>query len=118
LWTAFHRHGIGPDTIIIHPDAIAPNSIAALPASPQLVGLYPNPFNPATTVSYSLPSPSAVTFSVYDVLGREVQHVALDRVDAGSHRLTLDLSAFSSGVYFISMRAANHIQTAKAVLMK
>jgi hypothetical protein len=99
------------------PNAVEP-PLAALPVTPRLVSLYPNPFNPTTTVHFELPQAAAVTFTVHDVLGREVQSVTLDRQSAGAHSLALDLGREASGVYFIGLHSGNRVQTAKAVLMK
>jgi hypothetical protein len=117
LWTAFHRHGIGPDSIV-HPDAVELPPVAALPQSPRLIGLYPNPFNPTTTVEYALPQTATVTFTVHDVLGREVERVVRAHMSAGEHREAFDLSKAASGVYFIGMQSGSHVETAKAMLLK
>ncbi len=115
LWTAFHRHGIGPDSFSF----TAPQPpVAALPASPRLVSLYPNPFNPTTTVEYSLPQTATVTFTVHDISGREVARVVREQMKAGEHSESFDLSRAASGVYFIGMQAGAFAQTAKAVLLK
>ena len=61
---------------------------------------YPNPFNPATTISYELPAKNRVTLKVYDVRGREVAKLVEAEQSAGYHSLTWNASHLSSGVYF------------------
>jgi flagellar hook assembly protein FlgD len=66
---------------------------------------YPNPFNPSTTISYSLPTPAAVSLSIYDVLGQIVYQQDLKNKMAGTHTLTWQGTngqgdRVGSGVYF------------------
>ncbi len=75
------------------------------PGTFALYGNYPNPFNPSTTISYSIARPGFVSLKVYDMLGREVATLLSDVADAGPHEIRWDASAFSSGVYFVRMMA-------------
>ncbi len=79
---------------------------------------YPNPFNPTTTISFSLPKAGDVSLKVYDVTGREVQTLAEQRYEAGEHAVTFDGSALPSGIYFAQMNAGTVTQTRKMVLLK
>jgi len=79
---------------------------------------YPNPFNPTTTIRYSLPVDAEVLIKVYDVLGQEVA-VLVDEVKrAGTHSANFDATNFSSGVYFYSISAGDFHQTKKMILVK
>jgi hypothetical protein len=80
----------------------------------------PNPFNPATTIEYSLAAPGRVTIRVFDVAGRVVRTLVDGALDAGPHQATWDGSTDSgeraaSGVYFIRMDAAGHAGAFRAV---
>jgi hypothetical protein len=66
---------------------------------------FPNPFNPATTIQYQLPSDSRVTLKVYDVLGREVTTLLNDIRPAGYHDAQWDAGNVASGVYFYRLEA-------------
>jgi len=66
---------------------------------------YPNPFNPTTKISFTLPMFSKVTVKVYDVLGREVQMLVNDNMNAGSFIIDFNGSELSSGVYFVRLTA-------------
>ncbi|NCS80863.1 MAG: T9SS type A sorting domain-containing protein [Ignavibacteria bacterium] len=69
----------------------------------KLIQSYPNPFNPSTTLTFSLANSSSISFSVYDVLGRRIQsleHKNL-RYSAGTHSFMYDFSGLPSGTYFI-----------------
>jgi photosystem II stability/assembly factor-like uncharacterized protein len=64
---------------------------------------YPNPFNPTTTIEFELPKNAIVTLNVYDLLGKEVQTLVDEKVEAGFHTAKFDASRLASGVYFTRM---------------
>ncbi|MFA5404949.1 MAG: T9SS type A sorting domain-containing protein [Ignavibacteria bacterium] len=66
---------------------------------------YPNPFNPVTRIGFTLPMYSKVTIKVYDVLGRQIQTLANENMNAGSFLIDFNGSEFASGVYFVRMAA-------------
>jgi DNA-binding beta-propeller fold protein YncE len=95
--------------------------------SPQKFSLernYPNPFNPSTKISFSLPSKEIVILKVYDVLGKEVATIASGEFDSGIH--TVEWSGkdnsgveVSSGIYFYQLQAGNKFsQTNKMVFLR
>ncbi len=65
------------------------------------VSIYPNPFNPVTTIAYHLDSPGYVEIQVYDLLGRHVTTLMQAHQDAGSYKNQWNGSSHSSGVYFV-----------------
>ncbi len=79
---------------------------------------YPNPFNPTTTLSFTLPSSSPVVLDVFDVLGRSIYQKHFERMSAGEHRERFDASEFASGVYFARMQAGNATRVQKLLLMR
>jgi hypothetical protein len=79
---------------------------------------YPNPFNPATTISFDLPRPGDVTLQVFDMLGRVVAVLAQGRMEAGKHQRTFDATRLSSGVYFYRLTAGSFVQTRKLLLLR
>ena len=84
----------------------------------ELKNNYPNPFNPSTTISYSLAKASSVSLIVYDITGRVVTTLAHGEKAAGSYSIPWDASNFSSGVYFYKLSAGNFTQVKKMVLTK
>jgi hypothetical protein len=78
----------------------------------------PNPFNPSTTISYSLPREGVVTLKIYDVAGREVRTLVDGHVPAGAHHLTFDGAALPSGVYFARISTGDFHKTEKLLLLK
>ncbi|MGI0013651.1 MAG: T9SS type A sorting domain-containing protein [Nitrososphaera sp.] len=89
-----------------------------LPTSYELEQNYPNPFNPSTTIAFALPKPSEVTLKIFDASGREVATLVEGKLPAGKHKVILDASPFSSGVYFYRLQAGEFSQTRRLMLVK
>jgi len=80
------------------PSGVAPSPGAAVPSRIAL-GSYPNPFNPSSTVRFTLPARSQVRLVVYTLLGQEVAVLADGTAEAGSHEVRFDGTGRASGVY-------------------
>ncbi len=79
---------------------------------------FPNPFNPATQLRFTIAGVRFVTLKVYDVLGREVASLVNERKSPGTYEVNFDGSALPSGVYFYRLEAGSFIETKKFVLLK
>ncbi|MCH8299681.1 MAG: T9SS type A sorting domain-containing protein [Candidatus Marinimicrobia bacterium] len=79
---------------------------------------YPNPFNPSTTISFTLSNASRVSLLIYDIHGREVESLIEGIQPAGSHSIEWNASNLASGVYFYRLTADEFIQTRKMILIK
>lgn len=79
---------------------------------------FPNPFNPATTITFSLPQSGLTTLKVFDILGKEVRTVVNEHRSAGSYTVPFNASELPSGVYFYTLRSGNYTQTKKMMLTK
>ena len=92
------------------------------PANPvndyKLYQNFPNPFNPATQISYSVPNSEFVTLKIYDVLGNEVQTLVNEMQIVGTYKVTFDAGKLSSGIYFYKLKAGNFTETKKMILLK
>lgn len=106
--------GMGP----MNPDA-AENPIPnGVPVSYLTAHNYPNPFNPTTTISYSIPVAGHVEIAVFDITGRQVAKL-VDRFETrGSYAVAWDGSAFASGIYLYRVTVNNVRVTNRMVLMK
>jgi hypothetical protein len=93
---------------------------ANLPQELHLYPNYPNPFNPATNIRFSLGSSHSVTVDVFDITGRKVATLAQNQsYSAGTHQLTFDASGLSSGVYIYQLRLNDgRSMTGKMMLVK
>ncbi|NLT51058.1 MAG: T9SS type A sorting domain-containing protein [Ignavibacteria bacterium] len=79
---------------------------------------FPNPFNPSTVITYSIPKASMVTLKVYDVLGKEVATLVNEQQNAATYKVDFDASALSSGVYLYKIEAGNYTMTKKMSLLR
>jgi hypothetical protein len=84
---------------------------------------HPNPFNPVTTIRFTLPSQGFVDMKVYDVSGRAVRTLVSEEMPAGEHRVLWDGrnnggGPVASGVYFYRIVAGNQTATRKMVLLR
>jgi hypothetical protein len=92
--------------------------LADMPRQFDLHPAFPNPFNPSTTISYSLPRASKVKLNIFDITGRLVQTLTDKRLEAGEHRMSFDGTALASGVYFARIEAGEFTRTQKLMLVK
>ncbi|MEL6821626.1 MAG: FG-GAP-like repeat-containing protein [Calditrichota bacterium] len=91
----------------------------AIPQYVTLYPLYPNPFNPSTTIRFSLSQPQAVSIEAYTILGsRAVVLLENEFKAAGEHSLHLNAGDLASGIYFIRLQAGNNIRMQKALLSR
>lgn len=89
-----------------------------LPTQVTLRQNFPNPFNPTTTIAYTLPEESMVTLRVYDMLGRTVAVLVSDIKPAEFHTVTLNAQEFASGMYVYRLEAAGVTISRQMTLIK
>jgi hypothetical protein len=77
----------------------------------------PNPFNPTTTISFTLAQAGDVAIDVFNVAGQKVDTLADGFMAAGSHSVVWDASGFSAGMYFYTVKSGSHSQTMKMTLI-
>jgi hypothetical protein len=93
------------------------------PATTALFQNVPNPFNPSTTIRFTLAEKSGVQLAVYDMAGRLVRTLLDETRDGGTHEVTWDGrdargAAVASGVYFYRLTSGSHIESKRMVLLK
>ncbi|MFQ5627461.1 MAG: T9SS type A sorting domain-containing protein [bacterium] len=94
------------------------NASVQTPLQYELEQNYPNPFNPSTRFSFSIPQSEHVRITVHNSLGQIVQ-VAVDRtMAAGKHKIEVDASGLTSGIYFYRIEAGRFSTLKKMILMK
>ncbi len=89
----------------------------------KLAGNYPNPFNPITTIEFSIPSSQQIKVVVFDILGREIKSLINDELNSGTHKIIWDGknnfgNSVNSGIYIYKVKATNKILTGKMILQK
>jgi hypothetical protein len=84
----------------------------------RLENNYPNPFNPATSIRYSVLHPLHIRLAVYDMLGREVAILVDDVRQPGIYTATWNAIDQASGFYLYQMRAGEFVETRKALLLR
>lgn len=105
-------YAIGDATDTSRPEKVS------IPESYALLENYPNPFNPATTISYELPEAARVTLEVFDPFGRKVRVLADQQQPAGWHQVSFDGSGLPSGLYFYRLQAGSFSETRSMMLVK
>ena len=83
-----------------------------------ITSIYPNPFNPATMVSFSIPEFSLVIITAYDLTGRKLETLTNMTLNPGIYKIDWNASSYPSGVYLINMESSNFLQVQKVVLLK
>ena len=79
---------------------------------------HPNPFNPVTSIAYSIPKDGKVSLIVYNSLGQAVKVLEDGYKEAGKHTVQFDAGALSSGVYIYKLSSGNYTQSKKLIIMK
>jgi photosystem II stability/assembly factor-like uncharacterized protein len=79
---------------------------------------FPNPFNPSTTIQFSLPKSGDVTLKIYNLLGEEVKTLVDEYKEIGNHSIQFNANNLASGIYFYRIQAGSFVQTKKMILVK
>ena len=115
-WYYYSEGQSPPDQTII--TGINSDNTVNIPEKLVLYNNYPNPFNPATNIKYSIPKAEKVQILIYDVLGRKIKSLVNSKKKAGFHTIKFDASNLASGVYFYQLKAGNILMTKKMLLMR
>lgn len=97
-------------------------STHSLPDKLMLMQNFPNPFNPATNITFTIPPNNGIqnyiTLKIYDSLGRQVSTIVNGIKPAGTYNYEFNGLSLSSGVYFYTLSNGNFSETKKMILMK
>ncbi len=103
--------------IISVPVGIEPVS-SEIPSTFSLSQNYPNPFNPATKIQFALPTNSFAKIVIYDALGKEIETIVNEQLNAGTYEADFDGSKLSSGVYYYKLTAGDYVESKKMLMIK
>ncbi|MFA7056992.1 MAG: GLUG motif-containing protein [Candidatus Cloacimonadales bacterium] len=104
-------------------DANYDNEPIVIPTKTTLRNIYPNPFNPSTSVSFFMDKAEVVKLNVYNVRGQLVTNLAQSKFDQGFHNVVwngedMKGNACASGIYLFRMESEHNVQIVKGILMK
>jgi Tol biopolymer transport system component len=91
---------------------------AEKPAGFALKGVYPNPFNPSTTITFSLNETGHTTLNIFNVAGQKVDTLLNGVLRAGEHAATWNASGRASGIYFCRLEAVGRSEVRKMILAR
>ena len=94
-----------------------------IPLITKLNKNYPNPFNPSTTIDYSLKENSKGSINIYNIKSQKVKQLVSDQRQVGQHSVVWNgkddnEKSVSSGIYFYELKTVNHEETKKMILLK
>jgi hypothetical protein len=89
-----------------------------VPSTYALEQNFPNPFNPGTTINFSIPTEGFVSLDVYNSIGQKVATLVNETKTAGTYAVNFDASDLTSGIYFYKISSGNFSETKKMILLK
>ncbi|MDB4125684.1 T9SS type A sorting domain-containing protein [Candidatus Marinimicrobia bacterium] len=99
-------------------DSQLENTNISIPSEIKIENVYPNPFNPVTTIDFSVSQPNHIDINIYDLNGKFVKSINSKQYAIGNYSETIDISGFTSGVYFVRLELENRFLTQKLMLLK
>ena len=90
----------------------------SVPQSFELLGAYPNPFNPSTTIRFQLPGQSNVTLDIYSLSGMRLFSTDFGNMVQGVYSYNFNAESLSSGPYFVVLNSIYGSESQKIFLMK
>jgi hypothetical protein len=104
--------------VLISASALSVSDDRQNPTSFGITGVYPNPFNSTTSITFQTANPSQVSLAVYDLNGRLVDVMIDERLSGGIHAFSWQPESLASGLYIVRLDAGGMAQTRKVVLMR
>jgi alpha-amylase len=100
------------------PTGIYQNKEGTILQSFNLSQNFPNPFNPSTTINYSIPKEGFVKLTIYNTIGSKVASVVNEYKSAGSYSVQFNASNLPSGIYLYRLESGNYSAAKKFILLK
>ena len=112
--------GVGPGSIHYSYETTTSNPVVEEPASKEfeLGANYPNPFNPSTTIPFTLTRSSDVHLAIYNSIGREVKTLIDGKIQSGRHTARFRSQNLASGIYHYRLTVDGRVQTKTMMLIK
>lgn len=124
LWKRADAYSIFSSLVVYSLGVSIPTSVIGnesrnnLPDGILLDQNFPNPFNPSTTINFSIPSSTHVVLRIFNMLGEEVSTLLNEWKAAGSYTVTWDAPSNPSGVYFYRLQDGDYTETKKLIILR
>jgi len=114
------QQAVGGYAVASAPDGqtVAKNSPYGVPGKVELCANYPNPFNPSTDISFSLPHACHVKLEVFNIMGQRIETLVDRQMEAGEHTVSFDGGSKASGMYLYRLTTDESAITKKMLLVK
>lgn len=109
------KHG---QTIALSPVSVSVEKPVRQPVRLSLQQNFPNPFNPTTTIRYTLDRSAHAELTIFDSMGRRVETIVDEVLPSGEHSSVFNAERLSGGLYYYRLTAGSYSETKKLVLMK
>lgn len=116
----YHLYGIDAngERNALGAQSAAPNRVREVASEYSLDQNFPNPFNPQTQISFSVPEQSFVQLTIYNSLGQTSAVLVANELSAGRHSVNFDGTSYAAGIYLYELKAGPYHQVRKMVLVK
>jgi hypothetical protein len=94
------------------------NTVPEISEATQLIGNYPNPFNPSTSIQYFIKAGEVATLQIYNSKGQIVHQIELTQTTTNGASYIFNASQFSSGIYFYRLKSDSFSQVKKMIMLK
>ncbi len=100
------------------PNSLIEENTEEIPTTYTLEQKYPNPFNPSTSIQFSIPEQSFVRLEVFNLLGEKVSTLVSDELNAGNYKYEWNAAKLSSGIYLYRLRTPQYSEIKKMILLR
>ena len=114
----YYFYGGTPLWFVVGNGTSVENGAENQPSSFSLGASYPNPFNPSTSIPFTIVKEGGYTLEVYDILGRKAATLVNGKMNAGSYNVRFDGTGLASGVYLYSLRSGSVSKTGRMMMVK
>ncbi|GAB5407727.1 MAG: hypothetical protein BalsKO_00920 [Balneolaceae bacterium] len=90
----------------------------ATPTKTELIGSYPNPFNPSTNIQYQLDGAQNIEITIFNITGQKIETLFSGQQNSGMHLMQWNATRYASGVYFVRLISNSGMSTIKLMLQK
>jgi len=92
--------------------------IVSIPNNISINKIYPNPFNPTTTIQFSVETSNETSLHIFDITGKMVETMVNDEIATGEHKVVWNATRQPSGVYFARLSQGDNVSVQKMILLK